>query len=127
MGLSSHELNQPGCYKDVSDTTATVQFEVIRDKASEHLFVDGLPLCILAWTTTPWTLPSNTALCVGPDIDYVRVRSANPYSGAPAVYIVAKELVGAWFSEKGKIPFEVLDGTFKGKELVGIRSVFEYL
>ena len=120
-GLSSHELNQPGCYKDVSDTTATVQFEVIRDKASEHLFVDGLPLCILAWTTTPWTLPSNTALCVGPDIDYVRVRSANPYSGAPAVYIVAKELVGAWFSEKGKIPFEVLDGSFKGKELVGIR------
>ena len=120
-GLSSHELNQPGCYKDVSDTTATVQFEVIRDKASERLFVEDLPLCILAWTTTPWTLPSNTALCVGPDIDYVRVRSANPYSGAPAVYIVAKELVGAWFSEKGKIPFEVLDGTFKGRELVGIR------
>ena len=120
-GLSSHELNQPGCYKDVSDTTATVQFAVIRDAASEKLFVDGLPLYILAWTTTPWTLPSNTALCVGPNIDYVRVKSANPYTGAEAVYIVAKDLVDAWFNSKTKIPFEVLDGTFKGSELVGIR------
>ncbi|MBO4842035.1 MAG: isoleucine--tRNA ligase [Bacteroidales bacterium] len=120
-GLSSHELNQPGCYKDVSDTTATVQFEVIRDAASEKYFVDGLPLCILAWTTTPWTLPSNTALCVGPNIDYVRVKSANPYAGAEAVYIVAKDLVDAWFNAKTKIPFEVLDGTVKGSELVGIR------
>ena len=120
-GLSSHELNQPGCYKDVSDTTATVQFEVVRDAASERFFVDGLPLCILAWTTTPWTLPSNTALCVGPDIDYVRVRSANPYSGKEAVYIVARDLVGAWFNPKGKIPFEVLEGSCKGRDLVGIR------
>ena len=120
-GLSSHELNQPGCYKDVSDTTATVQFEVVRDAASERFFVDGLPLCILAWTTTPWTLPSNTALCVGPDIDYVRVRSANPYSGKEAVYIVARDLVGAWFNPKGKIPFEVLEGSCKGCDLVGIR------
>ena len=120
-GLSSHELNQPGCYKDVSDTTATVQFDVVRDAASERFFEDGLPLCILAWTTTPWTLPSNTALCVGPNIDYVRVRSANPYTGAPAVYIVAKDLCDTWFNPKGKVPFEVLDGTFKGTELVGIR------
>ena len=120
-GLSSHELNQPGCYKDVSDTTATVQFEVVRDEASQRFFVEGLPLCILAWTTTPWTLPSNTALCVGPDIEYVRVRSTNPYTGTPAVYVVAKDLVGAWFNPKGKIPFEVLDGSFKGRELVGIR------
>ena len=120
-GLSSHELNQPGCYKDVSDTTATVQFDVIRDAASEKLFVEGLPLCILAWTTTPWTLPSNTALCVGPDIDYVRVKSANPYTGAEAVYIVAKDLVDTWFNAKTKVPFEVLDGTFKGSGLVGIR------
>ena len=120
-GLSSHELNQPGCYKDVSDTTATVQFEVVRDAASEKLFADGLPLCILAWTTTPWTLPSNTALCVGPNIDYVRVKSANPYTGAEAVYIVAKDLVDTWFNAKTKIPFEVLDGVFKGSELVGIR------
>ena len=120
-GLSSHELNQPGCYKDVSDTTATVQFEVVRDAASEKLFAAGLPLYILAWTTTPWTLPSNTALCVGPDIDYVLVKSANPYTGTEAVYIVAKELVDTWFNAKAKVPFEVLDGTFKGRELVGIR------
>ena len=120
-GLSSHELNQPGCYKDVSDTTATVQFDVIRDAVSERFFVDGLPLCILAWTTTPWTLPSNTALCVGPNIDYVRVRSTNPYTGAEAVYIVAKDLVDDWFNPKSKIPFEVLDGVYKGSELVGIR------
>ncbi len=120
-GLSSHELNQPGCYKDVSDTTATVQFAVIRDAASEKLFVEGLPLYMLAWTTTPWTLPSNTALCVGPNIDYVRVKSANPYTGAEAVYIVARDLVDAWFNPRTKIPFEVLDGTFKGSGLVGIR------
>ena len=120
-GLSSHELNQPGCYKDVTDTTATVQFEVIRDEASEKFFVPGLPLSILAWTTTPWTLPSNTALCVGPSIDYVRVRSANPYTGAESVYILAKDLVDTWFNAKAKVPFEVLDGVIKGSELVGIR------
>ena len=120
-GLSSHELNQPGCYKDVTDTTATVQFDVVRDAASERFFDGDLPLCILAWTTTPWTLPSNTALCVGSDIEYVRVKSSNPYTGAPAVYLVARELVDAWFNPKGKVPFEVLGGTFKGSELVGIR------
>ena len=119
-GLSSHELNQPGCYKDVTDTTATVQFDVVRDAVSERFFVGDLPLCILAWTTTPWTLPSNTALCVGPNIDYVRVRSANPYTGQEAVYLVARDLCDTWFNPKGKIPFEVLDGTFKGTELVGI-------
>ena len=108
-GLSSHELNQPGCYKDVTDTTVTVQFAV---EGEEDLY-------FLAWTTTPWTLPSNTALCVGPDIDYVKVRSENPYSGAPATYIVAKDLVPSLFG--GKIPFEVLPGTFKGRELVGLR------
>ena len=117
-GLSSHELNQPGCYRDVSDTTATVQFEVIRDSASEKLFGDG-PVYFLAWTTTPWTLPSNTALCVGPKIEYVRVKSTNQYTGKEAVYVLAKELVGAWFSDK--IAYEVLPGTLKGSELVGIR------
>ena len=119
-GLSTHELNQPGCYKDVTDTTVTCQFEVIRDAASEALFEDGLPLYFLAWTTTPWTLSSNTALCVGPLIDYVRVRSANQYSGEQAVYVLAESLVGAWFNDK-KIPFEVLPGKFKGSDLVGIR------
>ena len=107
-GLSTHELNQPGCYRDVKDTTCCVQFRV---KGEEDLY-------ILAWTTTPWTLPSNTALCVGPSIDYVKVRSANPYTGTPATYIVAKDLVPAWFGPK--VEFEVLPGTIKGSELVGL-------
>lgn len=108
-GLSSHELNQPGCYRDVKDTTCTAQFKVIGE---DNLY-------FLAWTTTPWTLPSNTALCVGPNITYVKVKSSNPYTGAPATYIVAKDLVGKLFSEK--IPFEVLLGEMKGSELVGMR------
>ena len=119
-GLSSHELNQPGCYKDVSDTTATVQFELIKDGTSQPLFgTETLPVYILAWTTTPWTLPSNTALCVGPDIEYVRVLSQNPYTGAQAIYVLAKDLVDTWFGPK--VPFTVLDGVFKGEQLVGIR------
>ncbi len=134
-GLSSHELNQPGCYKDVTDTTATVQFELIKDGASQPLFgTETFPLFFLAWTTTPWTLPSNTALCVGPDIEYIRVLSFNPYSGEPAVYVLAKELLGAWFNPKAAelplesyvkgdklVPYKVLPGVFKGSELVGIR------
>ena len=134
-GLSSHELNQPGCYKDVTDTTATAQFEVVKDGASQPLFgTETFPVYILAWTTTPWTLPSNTALCVGPNIDYVRVLSFNPYTGAPAIYVLAEALVGAWFNAKGAdiplesyqkgdkvVPWKVLDGKFKGTELVGIR------
>ena len=119
-GLSSHELNQPGCYKDVTDTTATVQFEVIKDGASQKLFgTETLPVFFLAWTTTPWTLPSNTALCVGPDIEYVRVLSQNPYTEAPAIYVLAKDLVQAWFGPK--VPFTVLEGSWKGSELTGIR------
>ena len=108
-GLSTHELNQPGCYRDVKDTTCTVQFKVVGEE----------DLYILAWTTTPWTLASNTALCVGPNIDYVKVRSTNPYTGAPATYIVAAARVDALFGPK--IPFEVLPGTIKGSELVGLR------
>ena len=107
-GLSTHELNQPGCYRDVKDTTVCAQFKA---KGEPDLY-------FLAWTTTPWTLPSNTALCVGPDIDYVKVRSANPYTGAPATYILAKDLVPVWFP--GKVEFEVLPGTIKGRELVGM-------
>ena len=118
-GLSSHELNQPGCYRDVKDTTAACQFEVVRDEASEKLFVGDEPLYFIAWTTTPWTLPSNTALCVGPNIDYVRVRANNPYSGKSGVYVVAKALVSAWFTSK--MEFEVFEGEFKGRELEGIR------
>ena len=134
-GLSSHELNQPGCYKDVTDTTATAQFEVVKDGVSQPLFgTETFPVYFLAWTTTPWTLPSNTALCVGPNIDYVRVLSFNPYTGAPAIYVLAEALVGAWFNAKGAdvpldsyqkgdkvVPWKVLDGKFKGSDLVGIR------
>ncbi|MBR4166844.1 MAG: isoleucine--tRNA ligase [Bacteroidales bacterium] len=134
-GLSSHELNQPGCYKDVTDTTATVQFEVVRDSKSESLYAgDDVPVFFLAWTTTPWTLPSNVALCVGPKIDYIRVLSFNPYTGRKAVYVLAKELLGAWFNPKAAdialedykpgdklVPYKVLDGSYKGSELVGIR------
>ncbi|MBQ1913522.1 MAG: isoleucine--tRNA ligase [Bacteroidales bacterium] len=119
-GLSSHELNQPGCYKDVSDTTATVQFEVIKDGLSQPLFgTEPYPVYFLAWTTTPWTLPSNTALCVGPDIEYVRVLSQNPYTGSQAIYVLAKDLVNTWFGPK--VPFQVLEGSWKGARLVGIR------
>ncbi len=134
-GLSSHELNQPGCYKDVTDTTATAQFEVVKDGASQPLFgTETFPVYFLAWTTTPWTLPSNTALCVGPNIDYVRVLSFNPYTGTPAIYVLAEALVGAWFNAKGAgvplesyqkgdkvVPWKLLDGKFKGADLVGIR------
>ena len=107
-GLSSHELNQPGCYRDVKDTTCTVQFKAVGE---DNLY-------FLAWTTTPWTLPSNTALCVGPNIDYVRVKSSNPYTGDPATYIVARDLVYTLFNEK--IPYEVV-GSCKGSDLVGMR------
>ncbi len=134
-GLSSHELNQPGCYKDVSDTTATVQFEVIKDGASQPLYGTYVfPVYFLAWTTTPWTLPSNTALCVGPEIEYVRVLSMNPYTGDPAMYVLAKDLVNTWFNPKGEnvplesyqkgdkvVPWKLLGGSWKGSELVGIR------
>ena len=103
-GLSSHELNQPGCYRDVTDTTATVQFEIIKDGVSQPLFdVEALPVFFLAWTTTPWTLPSNTALCVGPNIEYVRVRSQHPYTGAEAIYVVAKDLVASMNSPASAI------------------------
>ena len=107
-GLSSHELNQPGCYRDVKDTTCTVQFKAVGENN----------LYFLAWTTTPWTLPSNTALCVGPNIDYVRVKSSNPYTGDPATYIVARDLVHTLFNDK--IPYEVV-GSCKGSDLVGMR------
>ncbi|MBQ9185771.1 MAG: isoleucine--tRNA ligase [Bacteroidales bacterium] len=134
-GLSSHELNQPGCYKDVTDTTATCQFEVIKDEKSQPLYgTETLPVYFLAWTTTPWTLPSNTALCVGPEIDYVRVRSFNPYSGQEAIYVMAEKLVSTMFNPKAAelkpedykpgdklVPYKVLDGKFKGKDLLGIR------
>jgi isoleucyl-tRNA synthetase len=100
-GLSTHELNQPGCYRDVKDTTVVAQFKVIRDEKSDFLFKDtNLDVFILAWTTTPWTLPSNTALAVGKDILYRQVRTFNPYSGTPVELILAADLMGNFFPEK---------------------------
>jgi len=132
-GLSSHELNQPGCYRDVKDTTATAQFKIIRDEKSEFLFKDvDTDLYFLAWTTTPWTLPSNTALCIGQKITYVKVRSFNPYTGIPITVILAKDLVNNHFNPKNAeleldayeagnkaIPFKVME-EYAGKQLVGI-------
>ena len=133
-GLSSHELNQPGCYRDVKDTTVVAQFRAIRNETSEFLYRDiDTDVYFLAWTTTPWTLPSNTALCVGPDITYVRVRTFNPYSGIPVTLILAKELLGVYFDPKNqelelndysagdkKIPYRIL-GEYQGSQLDGVR------
>jgi len=132
-GLSSHELNQPGCYRDVKDTTCIAQFKVIDNEKSKSLFA-GLDsdLFILAWTTTPWTLPSNTALAVGAHIRYVKVKTFNPYTSAPVTVILAKDLLRNYFPEKngefsfddykgdGKnIPYQILD-EFTGNALVGV-------
>lgn len=101
-GLSTHELNQPGCYRDVKDTTCTAQFKIIRDERSEKLF-DGAEgdLYFLAWTTTPWTLPSNTALAVGPEIEYVRVKCRNPYTDAPRLSSWPKNCWGRILPQDG--------------------------
>ena len=129
-GLSTHELNQPGCYRDVKDTTMVAQFRIVDPKPEMEGW--GTPV-FLAWTTTPWTLPSNTALCVGPKIDYVAVRSYNPYTGAKITAVVAKALLYAHFNRKAEglpldaykpgdklVPFEVV-GEYAGPELVGMR------
>ena len=127
-GLSSHELNQPGCYRDVKDTTCTAEFEVINPIAEMQGW--GTPF-FLAWTTTPWTLPSNCALAVGPSIKYNIVRTYNPYSGAKITVIVADALMGSYFNPKaadmsledydgGKlIPYQVV-ASVEGKDLVGM-------
>ncbi len=133
-GLSSHELNLPGCYKDVKDNTVVAQFKVGRDDRAEFLFDNTSgDLFFLAWTTTPWTLPSNTALAVGAKIDYIKVKTFNPYTHKPITVILGKDLKNKYFPEANaelklddyepgqkKIPFEVA-GEFKGKELIGIR------
>ncbi len=120
-GLSNHELNQPGCYRDVKDTTCTAQFRIVRDERSEKLFDDVQgDLYFLAWTTTPWTLPSNTALAVGPEIDYVRVKCVNPYTQTPQTVVLAKDLLGSYFGKKQEGTFTVC-GEYKGSEFIGIR------
>ncbi|MBN2668197.1 MAG: isoleucine--tRNA ligase [Bacteroidales bacterium] len=139
-GLSTHELNQPGCYRDVKDTTAVAQFSLIKNEASEKLFgnidIDGFQceeIKVLAWTTTPWTLPSNTALAVGANITYLKVASFNPYTGKAIVVLLAKDRLSAYFKPENaelsfadykegdkKIPFKVL-AEYKGIELAGMQ------
>jgi isoleucyl-tRNA synthetase len=129
-GLSSHELNQPGTYKDVKDNTVVAQFEMVEPAA---IGLANEKVYFLAWTTTPWTLPSNTALAVGEKISYALIKSFNPYTFEPITVILAKDLVGKYFPEDNaslmindykagdkKIPFEVIKEV-KGKELEGIR------
>ena len=121
-GLSSHELNQPGCYRDVKDTTCTAQFKLTTLNAQLATALNSqlstLNLYALAWTTTPWTLPSNTALCVGPKIDYVVVCGENPYTKIPALYLLAEARLGAYGKELGETPEILWRG--KGTDLVGI-------
>jgi len=127
--LSTHELNQPGCYRDVKDTTCTAQFKIQNPLPHMSDFGDAF---FLAWTTTPWTLPSNTALCVGPNITYVAVKTFNPYSGKPMTAVLAEDLVEVYFNPKAKdldlsayrpgdkeIPYQIA-GSWKGLELAGI-------
>ncbi len=105
-GLSAHELNQPGCYREVTDTTAVAQFRAL-DAQGKPVSVQGKPLYFLAWTTTPWTLPSNTALAVGRNVAYEYVETFNPYVGTPEVVILAKDTHGAYFAEEGaQLPLE---------------------
>ncbi len=133
-GLSTHELNQPGCYRDVKDSTLTAQFKVLRNEKSEKLFEHAFgDVFFMAWTTTPWTLPSNTALAVGKNIDYVRVNTYNPYTFEKITVVLAAKLVYNFFNEKNEdlklydyeagqkaIPFEIV-GECKGSDLKGIR------
>ena len=129
-GLSSHELNQPGCYRDVKDTTCTAQFRILDPKPEMTAF--GEPF-FLAWTTTPWTLPSNTALCVGPNITYVAVQTYNPYTGMPMTAVVGKDRLDAYFNPKVAelaledykagdklVPFKIV-AEWKGTELNGMK------
>ena len=128
-GLSSHELNQPGCYRDVKDTTVVAQFKMKNPRPEMATW--GTPYFI-AWTTTPWTLPSNTALCVGPKIDYIAVRSYNSYTGEPITVVLAKALLNDHFNPKAAglalesykpgdklIPYQVI-AEYKGADLVGM-------
>jgi isoleucyl-tRNA synthetase len=136
-GLSSHELNQPGCYRDVKDTSLTAQFKAIKNAKSEFLFKASgdTPVYLLAWTTTPWTLPSNTALTAGKNISYVLVKTFNPYTYVPVYVVLAKDLVKNYFQSAAStgdfaayeaaekkpqaIPYEIV-ATCKGSDLEGV-------
>ena len=131
-GLSSHELNQPGCYRDVTDTSATAQFRIKPSPLAQKLFGDR-EVFLLAWTTTPWTLPSNTALTVGPKINYDLIATYNPYTGLPVNVVLASALVHKYFKDDAQttdaltaynagdksLPWKHLE-TFTGSELVGL-------
>lgn len=133
-GLSSHELNLPGCYRDVKDNTVVAQFKVIRNEKSEFLFKDAFgDLFFLAWTTTPWTLPSNTALAVGKEVVYQKIKTYNPYTSKAVTVILGKDTRSKYFADENeqlpfdeyepgnkKIPFRIL-GEMKGTQLEGIR------
>ena len=131
-GLSSHELNMPGCYRDVKDTTCVAMFRLLPGQALPFgTDTKSEDVQVIAWTTTPWTLPSNTALCVGPAIEYNLVRTVNPYSGEPCTVILGAPLMGAFFKNPEakfedykagdkELPYEVL-GTVKGTSLEGLR------
>jgi len=134
-GLSSHELNQPGCYRDVKDTTGVAQFKIVRNQKSEFLYLnaDEDDVHFLAWTTTPWTLLSNTALALGSEIEYAKVRSFNRYTGKPIVVILAYDRVKEYFPDDcrdleledykfgdKKIPFKIIS-LYKGRKLDAIR------
>jgi isoleucyl-tRNA synthetase len=125
-GLSSHELNQPGTYKDVKDTSATVMFRAVQDQKSKFLHdaVDGAEVFFMAWTTTPWTLPSNLGLTAGPNIEYVLVKTFNPYTHLPINVVLAKNLVGKYFKAEGE------NGDFEGyskeTKLIPWKKVLEF-
>jgi isoleucyl-tRNA synthetase len=121
-GLSSHELNMPGAYKEVSDTTAVALFKVVPNSRSAHLFeTSDEDVRIAAWTTTPWTLPSNTALTAGPKVDYVKVKTLNPYTNEPMSVVLAEALVGKWFGGKNQPEIIKQSSAIKGTDLDGIR------
>ena len=123
-GLSTHELNQPGCYRDVKDTTCVAQFKIKSQPKNFPLDISWGEPYFLAWTTTPWTLPSNTALCVGPNIRYVAVQSFNPYAGTPTTYILAKELLHSHFNPKAAEL--ALDDYKAGDKLIPFKVIAEY-
>ncbi len=121
-GLSSHELNMPGAYKLVKDTSVVALFKIKRDERSSFLFDDDKEdVRFTAWTTTPWTLPSNTALSVGPEISYVKIKTKNPYTNAPVSIVLAVELVSHWLGGKNQPAIEAQSAPIKGSKFKGIR------
>ena len=136
-GLSTHELNQPGCYKDVKDTSAVAMFKIVEDEKSAFLFDGEQEISFIAWTTTPWTLPSNTALAVGKKINYVKVNTFNSYNNMPITIVMAKDLLHKYFTEDislsdykegdKQLPYEIVK-EYIGTDLNGVsyHQLFPY-